>query len=96
MADSQGKTSKDGAQAIIERLVASQKGLQTVEQAILGSLKTYSETVTRKMDELVELNLPSESERKAAERVREEVLNMTTDVIRMVKDSIPRPNKGND
>jgi thymidylate synthase ThyX len=86
------ETSPDTAKVIVDRIAASQKGLQEVETAILKSLQTYSETVTEKMDELVQLNLPSESERKAAEQVREAVLTMTTDIIRMVKDSIPKPN----
>jgi hypothetical protein len=88
------KTSPDTAKVIVDRLTASQKGLQEVETAILKSLQTYSETVTQKMDELVQLNLLSVSERKAAEEVREAVLTMTTDIIRMVKDSIPKPNGG--
>jgi hypothetical protein len=58
----------------------------------MKSLQTYSETVTKQMDELVQLNLPSENERKAAEKVREAVLAMTTEIIHMVKDSIPKAN----
>ena len=46
------------------------------------------------MGELVKLNLPSENERKAAEPVRKQVPTITADVIRMVKDSIPKPNGG--
>lgn len=84
----------EGAKAIVDRIVASQKNLQEVEQTILQSLQTYSETVTKHMDDLVQLNLPSESERKAAEQVREEVLSMTADIIRMVVDSIPKPTGG--
>ncbi|MGD9163697.1 MAG: hypothetical protein PVF13_02945 [Chromatiales bacterium] len=86
------ETSPDSAKVIVDRLTASQEGLQEVETAILKSLQTYSETVNQKMDQLVQLNLPSESESKAAEEVREAVLTMTTDIIRMVKDSIPKPN----
>lgn len=85
------EASSDDVQAFIDRIVASQQGLQEVERTILNSLQVYSETVTRKMDELVQLNLPSENERKAAEQVREEVLRMTADMIRMIQDSIPRP-----
>ncbi len=86
--------SSDSAKVIVDRITASQKGLQEVEQSILKSLQSYSETVTRKMDELVQLNLPSESERKAAEQVREAVLTLTTDIIRMLKDSMPKPKGG--
>jgi hypothetical protein len=96
MSDAERKVPTNGAQAIVERLVASERGLQKVEQAILGSLQTYSETVGQKMDELVQLNLPSESERMAAEKVREEVLKMTADVIRMLENSIPKYNNGDD
>jgi thymidylate synthase ThyX len=88
------KTSSDDVKPIIDSIVASQKGLQEIEQTILKSLQAYSETVTKNMNELVKLNLPSEDERKAAERVRVEVLTMTAEVIRMVKDSMPKPNGG--
>jgi len=90
------EASSDDAKAIVDRIVASQKGLQEVEQAILNSLRTYSETVARKMEELVQLNPPSEGERKAAEQVREEVLTMTADMIRMIQDAIPRPQGGSE
>ncbi len=83
--------SPDSAKVIVDRISASQKGLQEVEQSILKSLQTYSETVNQKMDELMQLNLPSECERKAAEEVREAVLSMTTDMVRMLKESIPKP-----
>jgi hypothetical protein len=86
--------SSEEAKAIVDRIVASQKSLQEVEQTILKSLQTYSETVTKHMDDLVQMNLASESERKAAEQVREEVLTMTGEIIRMVVDSIPRPTGG--
>lgn len=88
------ETSQDSAKVIVDRIAASQKGLQEVELDILKSLQTYSDTVTGKMDELVRLNLPSKSEREAAEQVREAVLNMTADIIRMVKDSLPKPGGG--
>jgi thymidylate synthase ThyX len=88
------KMSSDDVKPIIDSIVASQKGLQEIEQTILKSLQAYSETVTKNMNELVKLNLPSEDERKAAERVRVEVLTMTAEVIQMVKDSIPKPNGG--
>ncbi|MEJ2692689.1 MAG: hypothetical protein P8166_06405 [Candidatus Thiodiazotropha sp.] len=88
------ETSPDSAKVIVDRIAASQKGLQEVELAILKSLQTYSDTITGKMDELVQLNLPSESERKAAEQVREAVLSMTADIIRTIKDSIPKPSGG--
>lgn len=85
------EVSPDSAKAIAERIAASQKGLQDVEQAILKSIQSYSEMVTQKMDELVQVYSPSESEREAAEQVRKEVLTMTADFIRMAKDSIPKP-----
>jgi hypothetical protein len=69
--------------------LASSRALQDVEQTILGSLKTYSETVTAKMNELVALNLPSEGELQAAQTVREEVLNMTVELIRSLQASLP-------
>jgi hypothetical protein len=89
------ETSPDSAKVMVDRIAASQKDLQDVESAIMKSLQTYSETVTKQMDELVQLNLPSEGERKAAEKVREAVLTMTTDIIHMVKDSIPKANDPN-
>jgi hypothetical protein len=71
-------------------ILASSRALHAVEQTILGSLKAYSETVTAKMDELVALNLPSEGEHQAAQRVREEVLKMTEELIRGLQTSLPK------
>lgn len=90
------KISADDMKEIVDQIAASQKGVQEVEYAILESLQTYSKSINGKMDELVRLNLPCESEREAAEQVREEVLAMTAEIIRMVKDSLPRTNNGSE
>jgi hypothetical protein len=74
--------------ALLERMIASNRARGELEQAILTSLQTYNDTVTNKMDELVQLQLPSADERKAAERVREEVLKMTEKLIREMAERI--------
>jgi type II secretory pathway component PulF len=43
--------------ALLERMIASNRARGELEQAILTSLQTYNDTVTNKMDELVQLQL---------------------------------------
>lgn len=91
MADPNSKpASGAGAQAIIDRLVDSNKAVQGVEESVLGALKAYSDTVRKKMDELVRIDVPSEGERRAAEQVREEVLQMTAQLIRELTKALPK------
>ena len=78
-------------EALLERYLASIKATGEVEQTILKSLTDYCKTVGDKMDELVSLNLPSTAEREAAEKVREQVLDMTSQLIKNLADNLPKP-----
>jgi hypothetical protein len=84
----------DLIQSILERRIAANRALGDLEQSILGSLKSFSDQATKSMDELVRLNLPSEAERQAAERVREEVLKLTADLVRDLERRLPRTGSG--
>lgn len=78
-------------EALLERYLASIKATGEVEQTILKSLMDYSKTVGSKMDELVSLNLPSTAEREAAEKVRKQVLDMTSQLIKNLADNLLKP-----
>jgi hypothetical protein len=89
-----GAAADDLLQAILERRLAANRALRDLELSILKSLRDYSETATKSMDALTQLNLPGEGERQAVERVHEEVLKVTAKLIRDIETFVPRPDSG--